>query len=336
MKDAMRVLVTGGAGQIAYQLCARIGSGEMLGFDQPIDLVLLDIPPAEKALRGVALELEDLAFPLVRSLTATVSTEEAFAGVEVACLVGARPRGPGMERKDLLEANAKIFEVQGRALEAHASRNVKVVVVGNPANTNAAIAAACAPSIPKRNFTALTRLDHNRALAMLAIKAGVPVGSVDNAIIWGNHSATQYPDWHHAALKGTGERLAALVADDDWLKGTFVPAVQKRGAAIIKARKVSSAMSAAKAVSDHVRDWVRGTSAGTIVSMAVPSDGSYGIPEGLVYSFPVVCAGGDYAIVQDLAINEYSRAAMDATKKELEEERATAFKHLFGTAEPKL
>lgn len=281
------------------------------------------------------MEIQDMAFSLMQGLTWTTDIATAFAGVDIACLVGARPRGPGMERKDLLEANANIFKEQGQALEKYASRDVKVVVVGNPANTNAAIASACAPSVAPHNFTALTRLDQNRAKAMLASQSGAAVADVDNAIIWGNHSATQYPDWHHATIttmdQPTGVSVAAAVSDDTWLKGPFVSAVQKRGAAIIKARKLSSAMSAAKAVVDHIHDWVLGTPRGTVVSMAVPSDGSYGVPKGLIFSFPVVCVDGGYKIVQGLPINSFSQAKLDATTAELLSEKETAFKHVFGS-----
>nr|MBV6630480.1 malate dehydrogenase [Oceanococcus sp. HetDA_MAG_MS8] len=324
MKQPVRVAITGGAGQIAYSLAFRIASGSMLGPDQPVILQLLEIPPAMGALEGVVMELKDCAFPLVADIVATDDPNVAFKDADFALLVGARPRGPGMERKDLLEANAAIFSVQGKALNDHASRDVKVLVVGNPANTNALIARENAPDLDPRQFTAMTRLDHNRALAQLADKTGSSVNDIQNMVIWGNHSSTQYPDLHKTTVKG---QAALELVDQDWYADTFIPTVQQRGAAIIKARGASSAASAASAAVDHMRDWALGSN-GQWVSMAVASDGSYDIPEGVVYSYPCVCEGGNYTIVQGVDVNDFSRARMDATNTELREERA-AVEHLF-------
>lgn len=318
MKNPVRVAVTGAAGQISYSLLFRIASGDMLGKDQPVILQLLEITPAMDALRGVVMELEDCAFPLLAGVVISDKPEEAFADADYALLVGARPRGPGMERKDLLEANAAIFSVQGKALNAVASRQVKVLVVGNPANTNALIAQRNAPDLDPRNFTAMTRLDHNRALAQLAGKTGAATTDIRQMIIWGNHSATQYPDISQATVKGDA---AAGLVPRDWYETDFIPTVQQRGAAIIKARGASSAASAAGSAIDHIRDWALGTPDGDWVSMAVPSDGSYGIEEGLIYSFPVTCKNGDYTIVQGLEIDAFSRERMTVTEQELREER---------------
>ena len=318
MKSPVRVTITGAAGQIGYQLAFRIASGQMLGSDQPVILQLLEIPPALPALNGVVMELDDCAFPTLAGVVATDDANVAFKDADYALLVGARPRGPGMERKDLLQANAAIFSVQGKAINDHASRDIKVLVVGNPANTNALIASSNAPDIAPENFTAMTRLDHNRAMAQLAAKTGRHVNDVKGMIIWGNHSATQYPDIHHATVGG--ESASSLV-DEQWLSDEFIPTVQQRGAAIIKARGASSAASAASAAIDHIRDWALGT-ADQWVSMAVPSDGSYGIEPGVVYSYPVRCDAGKYTIVDGLEINAFSRARMDATEQELREERA--------------
>ncbi|EHQ52354.1 malate dehydrogenase [Ectothiorhodospira sp. PHS-1] len=318
MKNPVRVAVTGAAGQISYSLLFRIASGDMLGKDQPVILQLLEITPAMDALRGVVMELEDCAFPLLAGTVISDKPEEAFADADYALLVGARPRGPGMERKDLLEANAAIFSVQGKALNAVASRQVKVLVVGNPANTNALIAQRNAPDLDPRNFTAMTRLDHNRALAQLAGKTGAATTDIRQMIIWGNHSATQYPDISQASVKGDA---AAGLVPRDWYETDFIPTVQQRGAAIIKARGASSAASAASSAIDHIRDWALGTPDGDWVSMAVPSDGSYGIEEGLIYSFPVTCKNGDYTIVQELEIDAFSRERMTVTEQELREER---------------
>ena len=321
MKKPMRVAVTGAAGQIGYSLLFRIASGEMLGKDQPVILQLLEIPDekAQKALKGVMMELDDCAFPLLQSMVGTSDVKAAFKDADVALLVGARPRGPGMERKDLLEANGAIFVPQGKALNEVASRDVKVLVVGNPANTNALIAMKNAPSLKPQQFTAMMRLDHNRAMTQVAQKTGKAVTAVKKMSIWGNHSATQYPDIFHAEVDG--QNAAKLVNDQAWIEGTFIPTVQKRGAAIIEARGLSSAASAANAAIDHVRDWVMGTN--EWVSMGVPSDGSYGIPEGLMSSFPVTTKDGEYSIVQGLENNEFSQAKIDATVAELVEERDT-------------
>jgi malate dehydrogenase len=326
MKKPMRVAVTGAAGQIGYSLLFRIASGEMLGKDQPVILQLLEIPDekAQKALKGVMMELDDCAFPLLQSMVGTSDAMAAFRDADVALLVGARPRGPGMERKDLLEANGAIFVPQGKALNEVASRDVRVLVVGNPANTNALIAMKNAPSLKPTQFTAMMRLDHNRAMTQVAQKTGKPVTAVKKMSIWGNHSATQYPDLFHAEVDG--QNAAKLVNDQAWLEGTFIPTVQKRGAAIIEARGLSSAASAANAAIDHIRDWVHGT--GDWVSMGIPSDGSYGIPEGIMFGYPVTCAGGKYTIVQGLEHNDFAKAKIAATQKELNEERA-AIAHLL-------
>ncbi len=320
MKSPVRVAVTGAAGQIGYSLLFRIASGEMLGKDQPVILQLLEITPAMKALEGVAMEIDDCAFPLVSDYVLTDDVNQAFKDVDYALLVGSKPRGPGMERSDLLAANGGIFKVQGKALNDNASRDVKVVVVGNPANTNAHTAMLSAPDLNPRNFTALTRLDHNRALAQLADKTGSAVSDIKKMIIWGNHSTTQYPDISHCTVGG---KPANNLVDGKWYEKEYIPRVAKRGAEIIDARGASSAASAANGAIDHIHDWALGTPTDDWVSMAVPSDGSYGIPGGLMYSFPVTCEGGDYAIVQGLSIDDFSRAKMDATKKELEEERET-------------
>ncbi len=319
MKSPVRVTITGAAGQIGYQLAFRIASGQMLGADQPVILQLLEIPPALPALHGVVMELDDCAFSTLAGIVATDDPNVAFKDSDYALLVGARPRGPGMERKDLLEANAAIFSVQGKAMNDNASKDIRVLVVGNPANTNALIALSNAPDINPRNFTSMTRLDHNRASAQLAAKTGKHVNDVQHMTIWGNHSATQYPDIHHTLVDGTP---ALDLVDQTWLVDDFIPVVQQRGAAIIKARGASSAASAASAAIDHMRDWVLGSPDGDWVSMGIPADGSYGIEPGVVYSYPVRCRGGDYEIVQDLAISEFSRERMDATEVELREERA--------------
>lgn len=319
MKSPVRVTITGAAGQIGYQLAFRIASGQMLGPDQPVILQLLEIPPALPALHGVVMELDDCAFPTLAGLVATDDPDVAFKDSDYALLVGARPRGPGMERKDLLEANAAIFSVQGRAINDHASRDIRVLVVGNPANTNALITQSNAPDINPKNFTAMTRLDHNRAMAQLASKTNSHVTDIRRMTIWGNHSATQYPDIHHASVKG---EAATSLVDESWLGDEFIPVVQQRGAAIIKARGASSAASAASAAIDHMHDWALGTPGDDWVSMSIPADGSYGIESGIVYSYPVRCSGGNYEIVQDLAISDFSRERMNATEVELREERA--------------
>lgn len=328
MTKPIRVAVTGAAGQIGYSLLFRIASGEMLGKDQPVILQLLELPidKAQAALKGVMMELEDCAFPLLAGMIGTDDAEVAFKDVDIALLVGARPRGPGMERKDLLLENAKIFTAQGAALNKVASRDVKVLVVGNPANTNAYIAMKSAPDLPKKNFTAMLRLDHNRALSQLAGKAGVPVGDIEKLIVWGNHSPTMYPDYRFATVGG--KALKDMIGDADWNANTFIPQVGKRGAAIIEARGLSSAASAANAAIDHVRDWVLGTD-GLWVTMGVPSDGSYGIPDDVIYGVPVTCANGEYTRVTDLDIDAFSRERMDKTLAELEEERA-GVAHLLG------
>ncbi len=321
MKTPIRVAVTGAAGQIGYSLLFRIASGEMLGKDQPVILQLLELPidKVQAALRGVMMELEDCAFPLLAGMVGSGDAEVAFKDADIALLVGARPRGPGMERKDLLLENAKIFTAQGAALNKVASRDVRVLVVGNPANTNAYIAMKSAPDLPKRNFTAMLRLDHNRALSQLAIKAGVAVADIEKLIVWGNHSPTMYPDYRFANVGG--ESLMATINDADWNADVFIPTVGKRGAAIIEARGLSSAASAANAAIDHVRDWVLGT-AGRWTTMGIPSDGSYGIPEDLIYGFPVTCENGTYSMVQGLDIDDFSRERMNRTLAELEEERS--------------
>ena len=325
MKQPVRVTVTGAAGQIGYALLFRIASGAMLGDDQPVILHLLDITPAMEALEGVRMELEDCAFPLLAGIVCTDDPDTGFKDADYALLVGARPRGPGMERKDLLEANAAIFSVQGKAIDDHASRDIKVLVVGNPANTNALITQRNAPSIDPRNFTAMTRLDHNRAMTQIALKTGTTVNDVTNMTIWGNHSATQYPDLFNARVKG---QAAIELVDQDWYEDDFIPTVQQRGAAIIKARGASSAASAANAAIGHMRSWALGTEGDDWVSMGVRSDGSYGIAEGLIYSFPCRCSGGQWSIVAGLEVGEFSRAKMDATAKELGEER-DAVQHLL-------
>ena len=317
MKSPVRVAITGAAGQISYSLLFRIASGEMLGKDQPVILQLLEITPALDALAGTAMEVEDCAFPLVNEIIQTDDPDVAFKDADYCLLVGARPRGPGMERKDLLEANAAIFSVQGKAINDNANKDVKVLVVGNPANTNALIAYRNAPDLEPGQFTAMTRLDHNRAIAQLSAKTGSHSTEVNGLIIWGNHSATQYPDISHATV--AGEAASSLV-DDAWIKEDFIPTVQQRGAAIIKARGLSSAASAANAAIEHMRDWALGSD-GNIVSMGIHSDGSYGVAEGLIYSFPVICSGGKYVIVQDLEINSFSQKLMDQTEAELSEER---------------
>ncbi len=318
MKKPVTVTITGAAGNIGYALAFRVASGQMLGADQPINLNLLEIPAASAAVQGVVMELNDCAFPTLNKVTASSDASVGFKDCSFAMLVGARPRGPGMERKDLLLENAKIFSAQGKALDAVASRDVRVLVVGNPANTNALIAQRNAPSLPAHRFTAMTRLDHNRGLAQLTEKSGAPLAEVKKVIIWGNHSATQYPDLHHATVAG---KPALSVVETGWFKDTYIPTVQQRGAAVIKARGSSSAASAAAAALDHVHDWMLGTPAGDWVSMAVPSDGSYGIPEGVIYSYPVTCKNGEYSIVSGLSIAEFSREKMQATHRELLEER---------------
>jgi malate dehydrogenase len=318
MKNPVNVAITGAAGQIGYALAFRVASGQMLGADQPVNLMLLEITPALGSLAGVVMELSDCAFPSLNRVVATDDAKVAFKDCAVALLVGARPRGPGMERKDLLLANAQIFSAQGKALDAVADRDVRVLVVGNPANTNSLIAQRNAPNLKAGNFTAMTRLDHNRAVGQLAEKTGTHVTSVRRVTIWGNHSATQYPDLGHATVDG---KPAKSLVDERWIVDTFIPTVQQRGATIIKARGASSAASAASAAIDHVHDWVLGTAPGDWVSMGVPADGSYGIKEGVIYSYPVTCQNGSYKIVQGLSIDAFSRTKMDATDKELREER---------------
>jgi malate dehydrogenase len=325
MKPAVRVTVTGAAGQISYALLFRIASGAMLGNDQPIILQLLEITPALNALNGVAMELDDCAFPLLKSITCTDNLDLAFKDSDYAILVGARPRGPGMERKDLLEANAAIFSAQGKALNKHANNNAKILVVGNPANTNALIAQRNAPDINPRNFTAMTRLDHNRAITQLAQKLNTSLSSITNMTIWGNHSSTQYPDLHN--VKVDGELVIGSV-EKNWYESKFIPEVQQRGAAIIKARGASSAASAANAAIDHMNNWVLGSKKNDWVSMGVYSDGSYGITEGLIYSFPVTCKDGDWSIVNDISINDFSKKKMELTEVELVEEK-DAVSHLL-------
>jgi malate dehydrogenase len=324
MKQPVRVAITGAAGQIAYSLIFRIATGDLLGKDQPVILHLLDIPDMLEKLKGTVMEIEDCAFPLVRGIVASGQPEEAFEGVHYALLVGARPRGPGMERKDLLTANAAIFSVQGKALSDKADRDVRVLVVGNPANTNALIAASNAKKLDPKQFHAMVRLDHNRALSQLAAKTGVHASDIDRMIIWGNHSSTQYPDLSHCTVGG---KPAKSLVNQAWLENDFIPTVQQRGAAVIKARGLSSAASAASAAIDHVRDWALGSN-GKWVSMAVPSDGSYGIKPGVVYGYPCICKDGGYEIVQGLPVDEFSRVRMDATDKELREER-TAIEDLL-------
>jgi malate dehydrogenase len=318
MKPPVRVAVTGAAGQISYSLLFRIASGEMLGPDQPIILHLLEIPPALKALNGVVMEIKDCAYPLVQDIVVTDDVNVAFKDVNYAMLVGAKPRSKGMERKDLLSENGKIFVPQGKALNEHASRDVKVFVIGNPANTNALIAMKSAPDLNPQQFTAMTRLDHNRAVSLLAEQTGAQVADVKRMIIWGNHSATQYPDLNHATVAG---KPAKSLVEQSWVREQFIPRVQKRGAEVIEARGLSSAASAAYAGLSHIRTWVSGTPEGDWVSMGIPSDGSYGIPEGLIYSYPVTTRNGKYEIVQGLEIDEFSREKMTLTQRELEEER---------------
>jgi malate dehydrogenase len=327
-KAPVRVAVTGAAGQIGYSLLFRIASGEMLGKDQPVVLQLLEIPDekAQKALKGVMMELDDCAFPLLAGMSAHSDPRTAFKDIDVGLLVGARPRGPGMERKDLLSANAQIFTAQGKALNEVASRNVKVLVVGNPANTNAYIAMKSAPSLPRESFTAMMRLDHNRALSQLAAKTGKTVDSIEKMIVWGNHSPTMYPDYRFATI--AGQPAPKMVNDEAWYRDTFLPTVGKRGAAVIDARGLSSAASAANAAIDHVRDWLLGTG-GKWVTMGIASNGDYGIPEEVIYGMPVTCAGGKYTLVKGLEIDEFSRQKMDHTLKELLEER-DGVKHLLG------
>ncbi|MDR0251340.1 MAG: malate dehydrogenase [Burkholderiales bacterium] len=320
MKKPVRVSVTGAAGQIGYSLLFRIASGEMLGPDQPVILQLLELPmeKPQAALKGVMMELEDCAFPLLADMQGFGDAEDAFRDIDIALLVGAKPRGPGMERSDLLQENAKVFIAQGKALDAAASRDVRVLVVGNPANTNAYIAMKSAPSLPKKNFTAMLRLDHNRALSQLAQKAGVPVASIEKLTVWGNHSPTMYADYRFAVSNGAS--LKDKINDDAWNRDIFLPTVGKRGAAIIAARGASSAASAASAAIDHIRDWARGTN-GRWATMGIPSSGQYGIPEDVMFGFPVTCANGEYQVVPDLPIDEFSKERIAVTLKELEEER---------------
>ncbi len=328
-KAPVRVAVTGAAGQIGYSLLFRIASGEMLGKDQPVILQLLEIPDekAQKALQGVMMELDDCAFPLLHGMTAASDPMVAFKDVEVALLVGARPRGPGMERKDLLEANGKIFAPQGKALDKVASRKVKVLVVGNPANTNALIAMKNAPSLKPTQFTGMMRLDHNRTLSQIAHKLGKPLSSIRKVTVWGNHSATQYPDLFQAECEG--KKVWPMINDQQWLEQTLIPTVQKRGAAIIAARGLSSAASAANAAIDHMRDWIMGTPEGDWITMGIPADGSYGIAEGVLYGYPVTCKDGQYQIVKGIEVSDFSRKRMEATLKELHEER-DGVKQLLG------
>ncbi len=326
MQETVRVAITGAAGNIGYQLCFRIAAGDMLGPDQPVRLQLIEIPPALDALQGVVMELKDGAFPLLDGVVATSDYEEGFAEADYAILVGAKPRGKGMERKDLLADNGKIFGPQGKAINDHAARSVRVLVVGNPANTNCLIAQSAAPDLDPRQFTAMTRLDHNRSLSQLADKTGAHVAGIKKMTIWGNHSATQYPDVSHVEIEG---RPAFELIDRDWYASEFIPTVQQRGAAIIKARGASSAASAASAAIDHIRSWALGTPEGDWVSMAVPADGSYGIEPGIVYSYPCTTSGGGYEIVQGLEVDAFSRERMDATEAELREERA-AVEDLLG------
>jgi malate dehydrogenase len=326
MKQPVNVTITGAAGQIGYALAFRVASGQMLGPDQPINLHLLEVTPALPTLQGVVMELLDCAFPTINQIVASDDAKVAFRDCQAAMLVGARPRGPGMERKDLLLANAQIFSAQGKALNEVAARNVRVLVVGNPANTNALIARSNAPSLPARNFTAMTRLDHNRGLSQLAVKTGTHVNDIRRLTVWGNHSSTQYPDISHCLVGG---RAARSLVDQKWVEEYFIPTVQQRGAAVIKARGSSSAASAASAALDHMRTWFLGTTEGDWTSMGVPSDGSYGIKDGLIYSYPVTCRNGDYSIVQGLSIDEFSRKRMDLTEAELREER-DGVKELLG------
>ncbi|CAH1159405.1 unnamed protein product [Phaedon cochleariae] len=326
MSEPIRVVVTGAAGQIAYSLLYMIAKGDVFGPNQPLILHLLDIPLMMGVLEGVVMELADCAIPLLRGVVPTDDPAVAFKDVSAAFLVGSMPRKQGMERKDLLSANVRIFKVQGEALDKHAKKDVRVLVVGNPANTNALICSKYAPSIPSENFTAMTRLDQNRAQAQIAARLGLPVGNVSNVIIWGNHSSTQYPDASHAVVQTDGKQLKAsdAIKDDNWLRSVFVETVQKRGATVIAARQMSSAMSAAKAAADHMRDWFNGTAPGQFVSMGVVSDGSYGTPKDVVFSFPVSIKNGKWEIVQGLTIDDFSRKMLDATGKELEEEKTDA------------
>ena len=326
MKPPIRIAVTGAAGQIGYSLLFRIAAGDMLGNDQPIFLQLLDIPQLLPSLKGTVMELEDCAFPLLAGVVATDDPKTAFRDVGIAMLVGARPRGKGMERKDLLEANGAIFTIQGRALDEVARRDAKILIVGNPANTNAYIAMKNAPGLKPENFSAMMRLDHNRALSQIAAKVGQPVSSIRKVIVWGNHSATQYPDMNHAEIDGN--KVSFLINDPAWVENYFIPTVQNRGTVVIEARGSSSAASAANAAIDHVRDWVSGTPENDWVSMGIPSDGSYGIPEDVIYGYPVTCRDGTYKIVPDLEISEFSKAKMQATYRELVEERDSV-KHLL-------
>ncbi|KAA0065647.1 hypothetical protein IC582_010262 [Cucumis melo] len=327
-QEPVRVLVTGAAGQIGYALVPMIARGVLLGPNQPVILHMLDIPPAAESLNGVKMELVDAAFPLLKGVVATTDVVEACTGVNIAIMVGGFPRKEGMERKDVMSKNVSIYKAQASALEKHAAANCKVLVVANPANTNALILKEFAPSIPEKNISCLTRLDHNRALGQISERLNVQVSDVKNVIIWGNHSSTQYPDVNHATVKlpsGEEKSVRELVADDAWLNGEFISTVQQRGAAIIKARKLSSALSAASAACDHIRDWVLGTPEGTWVSMGVYSDGSYNVPAGLIYSFPVTCRDGEWSIVQGLSIDEFSRKKLDLTAEELTEEKALAY-----------
>jgi malate dehydrogenase len=317
----VRVAVTGAAGQIGYAILFRIASGQLLGPDTPVHLSLLEIPAALKAVEGTAMEIDDCAFPLVAGVDITDDPNKAFDGASVALLIGARPRTKGMERSDLLEANGGIFKPQGKALNDHAASDIKVLVVGNPANTNCLIAKSHAPDIPAERFTSMMRLDHNRAIAQLASKAGATVSDITNMTVWGNHSPTQYPDIFHAKVKG--QNAAEVVSDQEWLENDFLPTVQKRGAAVIEARGASSAASAANAAVDHVRDWVMGTADGDWVSMGIPSDGSYGVEEGVIFGYPVTCSGGSYEIVQGLDLNDFSKSRLDVTVNELKDERET-------------
>ncbi|MBU6448795.1 MAG: malate dehydrogenase [Rhodospirillales bacterium] len=319
MKTPVRVAVTGAAGQIGYAILFRIANGDLLGKDTPVILNLLDLPQAQKALNGVIMELNDCAFPLLAGVTPSDDPRVAFKDVDIAILIGSRPRGPGMERRDLLAANAEIFKVQGKALNDVAKRDVKVLVVGNPANTNAYIAMKSAPDLPRENFTAMLRLDHNRAVSMLAEKAGVPVKEVEKVAVWGNHSPTMYADYRFATAGG--KKLLEIINDEDWYRNTYLAAVGKRGAAVIEARGLSSAASAANAAIDHVRDWVLGTN-GKWVSMGIASDGSYGVPEGVMFGVPVTCEGGKYKRVEGLPVDEFSRSRLDHTLNELLEEQA--------------
>jgi malate dehydrogenase len=317
----VRVAVTGAAGQIGYAILFRIASGQLLGPDTPVHLSLLEIPAALKAVEGTAMEIDDCAFPLVAGVDITDDPNKAFDGASVALLIGARPRSKGMERSDLLEANGGIFKPQGKALNDHAASDIKVLVVGNPANTNCLIAKSNAPDIPAERFTSMMRLDHNRAIAQLAAKAGATVSDITNMTVWGNHSPTQYPDIFNAKVKG--KNAAEAVNDQEWLENDFLPTVQKRGAAVIEARGASSAASAANAAVDHVHDWVMGTADGDWVSMGIPSEGSYGIAEGVIFGFPVTCSGGSYEIVQGLDLNDFSKSRLDVTVNELQDERET-------------